>query len=290
MLFPPSKILPNSRLSPRALFVTSGLGLIALSLFGSSQAAASDRHFNRTYESRVLDPGNVELEPWTTWRAGRQAYFSRFDQRLEFEFGVTQNLQTALYWNFEGVTKDVDIPDSTGASSVRARESEFKFASVSSEWKYKLSDPVADAVGSALYGEVSVGPSEVEFEAKFIIDKQLGKVLFAVNPVVEYEINLEGTESEKELKLALAFGAGYFVSEKVLFGLELEQLNKLENGELEHSRLYAGPTVAISSNRYWTSLSVLPQLLAFQGASTDTHLDLSDGEYVQTRIILGFDL
>ena len=278
---------------------TRGSALITAAAFGSAllcvlaaprSAQASDRHFNHSYESAVLNPGSVELEPWTTWRAGREAYFSRFDQRLEFEFGVAKNLQTALYWNFEAVTKDVDIPDATGMGTVRAREAEFAFAGISSEWKYKLSDPVADALGTALYGEVSIGPSAMELEAKFILDKRQGNLLFAVNPVAEYEWDMGGTETEKELKLGVSAGVGYFLSERVFLGGELVQTNKFEEGDLEHSRLSAGPSVSAASDRYWVSLSVLPQLVAFKGASSGSHLDLSDGEYVQTRVLMGFDL
>lgn len=275
--------------APLAWPILKGLGVSAFVLVSSPTVVqASDRHFNRTYESAVLAPGSVELEPWTTWRAGRAGYFSRFDQRLEFEVGVAKNLQTAVYWNFEAVTKDVT--DSSGLTPTKVRESEFKFAGVSSEWKYQLSDPVADPVGTALYGELSLGPSEAELEAKFILDKRSGDLLFAVNPIAEYEINLESTKAERELKLKLAAGVGYFVSEKLVVGVEVEQLNKFEEGKLEHSRLYAGPSVSISSNRYWTSVSVLPQVLAFKGVSPGSRLDISDGEYVQTRLLMGFDL
>ncbi len=276
----------GSSLITAAAFSSAALCLLA----GPSPAQASDRHFNYSYESAVLNPGSVELEPSTTWRAGREAYFSRFDQRLEFEFGVAKNLQSSLYWNFEAITQDVDIPDATGMGTVRARQAELAFAGVSSEWKYKLSDPVADALGTALYGEVSIGPNEMELEAKFILDKRQGNLLFAVNPVAEFEWDMAGTKTEKELKLGVSAGVGYFLSENVFLGGELVQTNQFEEGEFEHSRLNAGPSVSAASDRYWVSLSVLPQLVAFKGASPGSRLDLSDGEYVQTRVLMGFDL
>lgn len=276
---------------PTFQYFATGLGLLtAAVMMYPATAEASDRHFNRTYESAVLNPGAMELEPWTTWRAGRDAYFSRFDQRLEFEVGVVENLQTALYWNFKAVTADSSVPDATGMGTTRVRSSAFEFSGISSEWKYKLSDAVADAVGSALYGEVSIGPAEVELEAKVIVDKQIGSLLFAANPVFEFEWGMGELETEKEIKTGVAAGAGYFVKPNMVVGVELEQYNKLEHGELEHSRVSAGPSFAVASDRYWLTLSVLPQILAFKGASPDSHLDLSDGEYVQTRILMGFDL
>jgi len=134
---------------------------VASALFVStSTARATERHFAFTYETGVLAPGEAEIEPWTTFRVGREHYYSRIDNRLEFEVGLVKNLQTALYWNFERVTADERDPE-TGAL---VRSSEFTLASISSEWKYKLSDPLSDAIGSALYVEASYGPDEAELE------------------------------------------------------------------------------------------------------------------------------
>jgi hypothetical protein len=58
------------------------------------------------------------------------------DNRLEFELGVADGLQTAWYFNWSSTTQDED--------GVRVRESSFK--GVSNEWELKLSDPVADAL------------------------------------------------------------------------------------------------------------------------------------------------
>ncbi|HEX6764409.1 MAG TPA: hypothetical protein VF103_03005, partial [Polyangiaceae bacterium] len=80
----------------------------------SGRAAATERHFAFTYETGVLGPGEAEIEPWTTFRVGREHYYSRIDNRLEFEFGVVKNLQTSLYWNFERVTADERDPVTGG--------------------------------------------------------------------------------------------------------------------------------------------------------------------------------
>ena len=58
---------------------------------------------------------------------------------------------------------------------------------MSSEWKLKLSDPVADRAGVALYAELSAGPSEVELEGKLIFDKRAGRFLGALNLAAEHE-------------------------------------------------------------------------------------------------------
>src|SRR5262245_37079716 len=119
------RILRSSFLALAAFTMCNAFGL----------ASANDRRFTYTYESAVLPAEARELEVWTTARLGRNDYYSRFDQRLEFEVGLTNRLQTSLYLNYSGVTAD----------SMGVRSSSFEFQGVSSEWKYKISDPVADA-------------------------------------------------------------------------------------------------------------------------------------------------
>ena len=109
----------------------------------------------------------VSYRCWTTVRAGRRHFYSAFDQRLELELGLAPNQQTSLYGNFGASAEPLG-----GPTEARTRKEDFYLASISNEWKYRLSDPLADAVGSALYFEASFGPKEVELEGKLIIDKQ----------------------------------------------------------------------------------------------------------------------
>src|SRR5690349_5873934 len=86
-------------------FFTSRTGvsavLVACALVGATFVAtpahANERHFTYTYESATLPAGAVELEPWTTVRAWKDDYYLRFDHRLEFELGLTDNLLAAFY-------------------------------------------------------------------------------------------------------------------------------------------------------------------------------------------------
>src|SRR3954469_25733362 len=89
----------------RCLFLAVPL-VLGVSLL-PSPAAASNRSFVYTQESRVLAPGESELEPWTTFRVGRSRYYSALDGRLELEHGLAPHLQLALYWNFSTQTQDV---------------------------------------------------------------------------------------------------------------------------------------------------------------------------------------
>src|SRR4051812_6898670 len=134
----------------KLVLATAVLGVLA----GTRSAAAAERHFGFSYESSTLKAGQAELQPWSTVRLGRANYYNRIDARLGFQFGVLKNLQAALFWNASTITKDTKLP---GASE-KSRLSDTDFDSLSVQLKYKLSDPIADALGSALFIEGSTGP------------------------------------------------------------------------------------------------------------------------------------
>jgi hypothetical protein len=249
-------------------------------------ARANERHFAYTYESAVLAPGAKEIEIWTTPRIGKQDYFVRFDQRLEFEVGVADNLMTAFYLNAETVTADVAGIDGT------ERVTESQLAGVSNEWKLKLSDPVADAVGMALYGELSAATSEAEIEAKLILDKKVGDLMFAGNLVLanETEFEREGDESEveQEQEVELDLAMAYWLAPGVTAGLELRNHNEIHEGEWEHSALFAGPVIGYASEAWWAAVSIMPQLPAIKDnddAADDGARILDAHEKLEVRLL-----
>jgi hypothetical protein len=262
---------------------------LALSLaLLSGSAAASERSFVYTQESRVLAPGDSELEPWTTFRAGRDRYYSALDGRLELERGMAAHLQLALYWNFQTRTRDVVADELTGTL---ARVSSSEFASASLELKYQLSDATADALGSALYLETTLGPSESELEARLIFDRSVGNWLFAGNLVAEYELEPlrtdEGSELETALVLEPQLGARYALPGGFGAGIELRAPLGVA-GEADSATLFGGPVLSWADRRFWASLGVEPQLLAFSGKSPGSRLDLDEHERLEVRVIAGF--
>lgn len=244
-------------------------------------ALANERHFSFTYESAVLPAGAKELEVWTTPRVGRDQFYSRFDQRLEFEVGITDRLLTAFYLNASAITAEV---------APGVRESTYEFEGVSSEWKYKLADPVANALGLALYGEVTGSTNEFELEAKLIADKKLGNLMLAGNLVLESELEFEAEETESEMVVELALGAAYFLSSHLSVGLELVNHNEFPEGSFEHSALFAGPVIAYATESWWVTATVMPQLPALKGHEGGGSRVLDEHEKVMGRILFSFHL
>lgn len=101
--------------------------------------------------------------------------------------------------------------------------------SISNEWKYKLTDPVADPVGFAIYGEWGLGLDEFELEGKLIFDKKINNIFLALNTVIEKEWETEIENGEEEIKSELLyefdFGCSYLATPNFSYGIELRNHN-----------------------------------------------------------------
>ncbi|HLF19649.1 MAG TPA: hypothetical protein VI704_02560 [Bacteroidota bacterium] len=257
-------------------------------LIGSSSLLiGNDRKFTYTYESSVLSSGLREIELWNTHRSGKNYFFRRIDQRIEYEFGLGGNVMSALYMNYSW-----RLGDSNGSLSGGTATSSYSM-SVSSEWKYKMLDRVADPLGFALYGEATVGLDEMELEAKLIFDKQVGDVLFAFNIVAENEWATEVVNgfstTASEFKGELDFGVVYDVNPSFSFGMEVRNRNKVVAGVLKYSALFAGPVVSFSESTWWATFTLLPQVAALKGA-TGNGLVLDGQEKMEARLLFSFHL
>jgi len=246
---------------------------------------AQDRVFTYTYQSNVLNKGQKELEVWTTLGTGRQDYYRGLNHSLEFEIGLGGKLQTAFYLNYgysTGITN-------TNGTDVLSSSNSYSF---SNEWKLKLSDPLADRLGSAFYLEYKLAPEAADLEGKFILDKQTGRFIHALNLVGEFgfekKFTPEGnrilTETEKELNLELNYGFSYRINENWFAGIELMNENVLAEGELQKSLLKAGPGISYSGQGFWVNLTFMPQLTDLKSGSRS----IAEEDGLQTRLIFSY--
>ena len=201
------------------------------------------------------------------------------DNRLEFEVGVTDRFQTAIYLN----TKRETVEDAAGDL-----QSESTVDGFSLEFKYKLADAAADPIGFAVYGEFSMASDEAEIELKAIADKQIGRHLIAANltyePAAEFAAN--GTVIEQKIEGVAAYA--FLLNPNVSIGLEAREQNVVVEDEgLISSTLFAGPAVHVSVGDWWLTGTWLPQLHAFRGETNNSGLDLEERERYEIRLIGG---
>jgi len=261
--------------------------VVVICLVASDKSIANERRFAYTYESLVLPYGAMEIELWTTPRLMRDHYFVRFDQRLEHEVGLGKDVQSAFYLNALGQAETSDIG--------LVKKSEFR--GVSWEWKWKVSDPSANWIGSALYGEVTFMPHELELEAKVILDRWLGPVLLAYNLVGEFELEAESDkgadlEWERVGFVENVLGVSYQVHSRCGIGLEVLNRNRFAENRLDYSAILLGPTLSASAGRWWVVLTFLAQLPSLRNSEGSPHksLVLDDLERYQARLLLGYHL
>ncbi|MFZ4618920.1 MAG: hypothetical protein ACOYNS_00060 [Bacteroidota bacterium] len=270
-------------------FTSQSLLILFMLILPAEFIQANERRFGFTYESSVLPAGVREIELWTTDRRGRGYFYHRLDQRIEFEFGVTDNLMSAFYLNSTSRTKD-DNGDALGGMNASSIE-----VSISNEWKYKLMDRTADQFGCAIYGEFTLATDMYGLESKLIFDKQIQHILVAADITGEYEASsdikngIEEIETEVSLKPGIA--AAYVADNGFGAGMELRSNNIFISGSLQHASLFAGPTISYASEAMWFTISFMPQIHSFAGGTTASKdLDLGEFEKFQTRLLLSFRL
>ena len=108
---------------------------MAAAMLMAACTQAQDRVFTHTYQTNVLPAHVREIEYWNTLRSGKDEFYNAIDQRFELELGLGKNWQTAFYFN----TSTTVAFNGFGLE----RSSEMGF---SNEWKWKISDPVANKI------------------------------------------------------------------------------------------------------------------------------------------------
>lgn len=267
---------------------TIKLAAVILFIF-SINSKAQDRFFARTYTSNVLPKGAVDIEFWHTSRMGHEGHFFHAQvQRIELEFGLGNNIQTSVYFN-RYQTRFSETADGTTVSN------ELGF---SNEWKWKLSDPSANKIGFAIYGEWGVkGGDELEFETKLILDKYVGKNLFAFNGVFEFEKEFEWNGNKLdaggwEAPVEFDLGYQYFVKPTLGIGFEIRNHNEMVPGNgWEHSVIFGGPTVNFRNNKWFIIVNYQPQWGNVRKTDTAPFSKVLDKhERAEARIIVGISL
>lgn len=233
-------------------------------LCAAGQGRADERHFGYSYESNVMPDGGKDLETYTTFRYGRDQFYSGLDQSVELETGLPGNVSTSLYLNY---TQESSL-DTAGNVVWNPQ-----FDGVANEWRFKLADNVADPVGFGLLFEPEVKPDEMELETKVILDKKTGDLLWTFNVTAEPEYHLvDGTWG---LTLSPSVGIGLFTSNHFLVGLESQWRNFFVNNQPSQpiqqtaSILSLGPSLSYTTENWWVTLTILPQIASLMGSGLD---------------------
>ncbi len=157
-------------------------------------AFADPRPFTFTYDAYPIGKGAVEYEQSVTFNAhkGSEHAYKQFEIVHELEYGIADDLDLGFYflrWKYEDSSENNGTQYDGGAV----------------EFIYTILNPAKDHWGLALYAEFAVAENELEFEQKTILQKDIGKWVFAYNLILESEI--AGVfDSKKENEVAGTIG------------------------------------------------------------------------------------
>jgi len=161
--------------------------LAALLAAATSRATPRNLPFTYNYETNAEGEGELEtyvdMVPVKALSAATGSQTVLVSQiQEEFEYGITDHLELGLYVTF--------VPTPAGSYDVLPSLTEGNGSK--QRLRYRLSDAGKLPVDIGLYGEVTENDSEVELEAKLILQRRFGNFALAANVVGEREMYYGG--------------------------------------------------------------------------------------------------
>jgi hypothetical protein len=251
-----------------------------------ASASATERFFTYTYEPETLPQGAWEYEQWVTLNAGRTKFvgqddYNKWELRHELEYGVSDKYSVSLY-----VNESVENFRNPGTGK---DTSDFRFDGISIENRYMLWNPADHLVGLTLYLEPRYSGVEAELEQKIILGQRFGDWKWALNltHATEWSDHFQSTEGEVEA----SFGITRKMSDHWFLGVEARDHNEFPDySQWENTAFYLGPVATYQRERWWTTLTVMPQIVGAnfaENADGNHSLELEGHERWNVRLIVG---
>ncbi len=261
--------------------------LLLPTIFLAITTFADNRLFTYTYEPETESRGDWESEQAITSRIGRNAAvgqknFQQWEFGTEIEHGFTDRYTASLniydtYQHF--------IDSANGQ-----RVNDNRWTGISVENRYLVFDPRDHGIGLTLYLEPTYDGKNAELEQKIILGQRFGNWKWALNltHAAEWQNDFRNREGELEISAGLARQ----INHRWSLALEIRDHNELPDYRAwENTALYLGPTLSYHRQKWWSALSVLPQIYGanFLGnPAANHHLELEGHERLNVRLLFGF--
>jgi hypothetical protein len=156
----------------------------------------------------------------------------------------------------------------------------------------------SEQTNAAVYGEWGIkGGDELELETKLILDKWIGKSIFAFNAVYEFEKEFEWQEGaihsdNWEMPVEFDFAYMYNIRPVVGLGFEIRNRNAIAKGKgWENSVFFGGPTINFRGNNWFVIANYLPQWGNVHKTDVSPfNKVLDEQERTEARILIGISL
>jgi len=251
------------------------VGLVGIS-------SAEESQFAYTYTTDLLPKGAMEVEQWMTWRHQKIAgSYDQVEGRTEFEYGLSDRMQVALYANYAWTRAYHNGPDGATTPPEQFSDKAFdpdsyfrstRFTGVSAEVIYRVLSPYTDGVGLAFYAEPTVGNNFREMELKAILQKNYldDRLTLAANftyaPEWRYldDSNaVSGKSWQYETDVNLNLAASYRFASNWSAGFEFlneHEYNSYRFTNETNNGYYFGPTIHYGGKKYFVTATFLEQL------------------------------
>lgn len=219
------------------LFSLAGILFLILGL--TQNSFADRRSYVWTYEYQTLPKGMSEIEYYSTVKIPdtNDQSIKTLENWLEFEYGVTNHFDLAVYQMFKTKDKREETDTKYDGTKVRAR---YRFG----EKGQYLLDPL-------LYVEYKRSAKHHDphqLELKVILAKDIGNFNIAYNQILNQALESDGvTESE------YALGIKYKLNHWFSLGAE-------SKGSYLSDKYYFGPTFSFGFGRFWVSAGVVSRM------------------------------
>lgn len=251
--------------------------LISSSFYINSKADM--KKFARSYTAYTLPARALELELWQTGRIDKGiGHYYRWQPRFEVEYGVTDRLTAAMYFNFNEVK----------SANNNIASKPLSFSTTSFEFRYRLTNPDEYFIDPALYFEFGYGGDKLYYEPKILLSKRFDKFTSVLNLISEIE--RYPASSKLESKFEITAGLAYDINSNVSLGVEFrnhQNYKDIYDGQ-SNQATFLGPTVSFQTDRLYLVVNFLAQVSG--GPVKKDGLDLVGHEKYEIRTILGFEL
>jgi hypothetical protein len=271
----------------RRLCVPLGALGAAAAIAWTTAAAANPMPLPYTYVYSTLPKGEAEVEQYAdltpvkgvSAATGNPALYLATQFQTEFEYGITDHLELGLYLAFQpvptGMGETATLTEGTGAKQ---------------RLRYRFAEEGELPIDVALYGEVVEFDTELEFEAKILLQKRFGDLILAANlwGEVEQEYAANGVDWVANPTL----GATYQLSPVVHLGVEgwmraeWPSTNPSPRAFALGPHEFVGPTVMFDFGRIWWSTGAYVRV----DDTTRSMQPLDNYGPVWVRTIIGFGL
>jgi len=274
-------------------------GLTALALVSTATLLAHEEPFGYSRGAQSEAKGEWELTQWSTARTGKESgRYWGLDLSTELEYGVTDRFQAALYLN----TAYHFLENSRGSSETFEDRNRFGLNGASIELKYQLLNPIHDQWGFAVYFEPGYGSidkvdgsrhDEYELETRLILQKNFfdDRLVTVLNYIFEPEFKRSASSPwSTHLNMGWTAGASWKLNRHWRIGAETRLSTEFEDADLQKAEylvLSAGPTVHYNGDRFYATLTVLPQVIGWPDARGVAGLHLDEKEKLEVRLKVG---